>query len=119
MEIKRLNEWEEFDDEPKPKLKMRSQMTHFIDYGDFEKFAKEAYPKLKGGRWGYSFAEVQESANDTSYTFNIDGKISKWEKKEVDQIRESGVVHSNYLLFNVLVADGYLEPGTYVVRVSW
>jgi len=111
-----IKEWDEFEDEPKPKLKMHIEMTHFVDYGDFERFAMEVYPNLKGG---YSFAEVQESANDTSYTFHVDGKISKWEKKDADNIREGGVVHSNYLLFNVLIADGYLEPGTYVVRVSW
>lgn len=120
--MKKLTEWvnwinKEIEEDEKreiPELKKLTKIVHFVDYSDFEHFAEKVYNLNH-----YSFAEVGECSNDTDYTFSTNGHISRWDIEEAEKIRNGGPVLSNHTLFDVLVADGYLEKGTYVVRVSW
>ncbi len=88
-----------------------------VDYTEVERFTMEKYPFIKD----YEFACVQESGNDTSYTFNVNGKLDKWDLEDWDKIKSSGTVHNyrNRLVLNKLCADGHIEPGEYLIKVSW
>lgn len=114
MNIKKLNEWDEFEnevDDKIPILKTRNEMTHYVRDSDFEDFAQKCYPKLKR----YCFGEIQEANNNSYYVFRPTGIIGKEQYEEV----RNGFVMNNIDLFETLVKDGFLEPGTYSVRVYW
>lgn len=69
----------------------------------------------------YEFPCIQESSNDTSHTFRIDGKISKYDEEYLKKIlsTKKATPFSNYILMNELCRRGVIEPGEYLVNVSW
>jgi len=60
----------------------------------------------------------QEANNDSIYRFNATGEIEDYDKEGAEEIR-NGHIENNDLLFDVLCADGYIEPGEYLVDVCW
>ena len=99
----------------KPVLKGQVQRIMTVDYSDLEDFVKQVYKAED-----YDFVATEECGNDSQHSFSIDGKISKSDQKDADQIRQ-GIINSyqNYLLLNTLCADGYIEPGEYLIEVCW
>ncbi len=101
-------------DNDKPKLNFVEKTIRVVDYHTFEDFVMSIY----GG--DYEFADVQEGSNDSNYTFKPTGKISDFDKKRAEQIKSGEYPsYSNNLIFNLLVKEGYLEAGEYMVKVSW
>ena len=96
-------------------LKMTTKVTHFVEYDDFDRFVTQIYNFSD-----YEFVTYAEANNDSSYTFEPTGKIEDYNEKEADKIRSGKIrIFQNHLLFDCLVADGYLDPGTYVINVCW
>lgn len=97
------------------KLKAEKVTYYSVEYGDLEKLVQEVYPEKYSD---YCFVSTQECGNDSSHTFNIDGKLGevweKWDKKRF----EEGNAH-NYLILNKLCADKYIKPGKYIIDVCW
>jgi hypothetical protein len=62
-----------------------------------------------------------EWCNDSSHQFDVDGKIGKYEAKDAEKFRKDGKPRglSNGDVMNILCADGWLEPGQYLVEVCW
>lgn len=62
-----------------------------------------------------------EWCNDTSHQFDVDGKIGQYERKDAEKFRNDGKPRglSNRDVMNILCADGWLEPGQYLVEVCW
>jgi hypothetical protein len=109
--IKKFNEM----NENKPTLKVTEKKVSFVDWYDFEKFVKQVYDAP-----GYDFVAVQEGQNDSEYEFNPTGRIEDYQNTRAENIRNGEIdTYSNNLLFNCLVADGYIESGTYIVKVNW
>ncbi len=92
-------------------LKVHREVVITVGYRDLERFAVEWYPFLAG----YSFVATQECGNDSSHRFNLSGRplsqndLTEWAKGNIN----------NWLLLDKLCADGHIEPGTYIVEVSW
>lgn len=86
------------------------------DYSEVDELIKEKY-----GLKGYEFCDVQETGNDVSYTFRVNGKLSEWGLREWAEIQKTGKVshYCNGLLLNKLCQDGYIPEGEYLVKVSW
>lgn len=100
---------------PKPgniTLPKTTEKTFYVDYDDFDEFVQQIYDE------SYEFAAIQEAGNDSSHEFGVTGDLDDYDEEDAQGIR-NGVVRDNWLLFNVLCADGYIEPGNYIVRVSW
>ncbi len=114
--IKKFNEMSENLALPKkPTLKVTERKVSFVDYNDFDRFVREVY-----GATGYDFVAVQEGQNDSEYEFNPTGRIDGYDNTKAENIRNGEIdTYNNNLLFNCLVADGYIEPGTYIVKVIW
>ena len=59
--------------------------------------------------------------NDTCYQFTVNGKINEYDEDDAEEFRRSGKPGdlSNGAVLNILCADGWLEPGDYIVEVCW
>ena len=62
-----------------------------------------------------------EWCNDSSHQFDVDGKIGQYEREDAAKFRKDGKPRglSNADVMNILCADGWLEPGAYLVEVCW
>lgn len=107
-------------------LKVKTQTIHVVDYAELERLANEVYGREpKGGsprqfHAEYNFAEVQECSNDTDHSFTVTGDLTR-DADTVSLIR-SGIevpIYHNDTLLQCLCDDGHIEPGNYLVQVSW
>jgi hypothetical protein len=55
-------------------------------------------------------------SNDTSKSYNVDGKLSKY---DLDAFEAGRVYYNARMLLNKLCADGYIEAGEYIIECSW
>ncbi len=98
----------------KMNLKHEVKTIYEVDYWDLDELVQGLYDK------DYEFPDVQEASNDSSYQFKVTGEIREWDVQNADAIRGGNIPHySNRLLMNVLAADGHIEKGDYVIKVSW
>lgn len=97
----------------RPFLKKEKKTCFFVDYDDFNEFVRQVY-----GNGRYNFVAEQEANNYSIYRFDVDGRIANYDQRDAEEIR-NGHIDNNNLLFNVLCADGYIEPGEYLVEVYW
>lgn len=98
------------------KLKHTKKIIFKVNYKDLEKFVSEIYDL-----YDYSFAAVEECGNDSTHEFNIDGKIDDYDTDDIENILNSKSVNTyqNDLVLNLLCRGGHIEPGTYLISVSW
>lgn len=89
-----------------------------VSYSDVEAMAEKVYGL---DREKYSFVAVQECGNDEEHSFKVDGQITKYDEANAMLIRKGLDVplYSNNILLNCLCADGFIEPGQYLVKVCW
>lgn len=100
--------------EDKPVLKYTVKTIYKVEYHDLEAFVKKIYNMRN-----YEFVANQECSNDSSHEFNINGILGKWELAESEKIRNGRLSCSNRSVLQTLCADGYIEPGTYIINVCW
>lgn len=68
----------------------------------------------------YEFVPVEECGNDSDHSFDVDGKLDKWGLETLEKWKNGQFVHySNGIVLNKLCADGHIEKGEYIVKVSW
>lgn len=88
-----------------------------IDYRDVEKLIQEAYDV---GEW--SFVADNELGNDSDLELNIKAEpLDKWQQPKLDRFIDTkgqGSFMTRTLLTD-LCNKGVLEPGSYLVSVSW
>lgn len=107
-------------DKDKPKLIITKKVINFVDYRSFEDFVISIY----GG--DYEFTAVQgtalpeqEANNDSSYSFNVKGEISKYDEATVLKIKSGKYpTYCNRVLLNLLIREKFIEPGEYLIKVS-
>lgn len=111
-------------------MKLKHELvTYFeVDYSDFEQFVNDHYPfKTAKDRDGYSFVAIEEGSNDSEYTFEVDPEDylqsysnTKYDKEKLTKIRNGNIgTFENHYLFRILYEDGLIEPGNYLITVSW
>lgn len=102
-------------------LKMRDKKgTKRIYYIDLERWIKQVFDKE------FCFVSTVECGNDTTHDFEDLGMHPDWlDASEVDEINEwlygkgKAPRYSAQNLMEVLVIQGFLEKGDYLVEVSW
>lgn len=93
-----------------------------MDYNELQKLIHEKF-----GFTEYDFVSVEECGNDSEHSFDVDGKLDKFDKETLSQwengnpqMRGKKYVHySNSVLLNALCFHGIIEPGEYIVEVCW
>lgn len=81
-----------------------------MDYHEFDELVKEKYGIET------EFVANQEANNDSEYSFNVDGKLSDYQREDWE---EKNFQYGNGLLLNKLCEDGHIEPGKYLITVCW
>lgn len=83
-----------------------------IYYGDLEQLTEQVYGK---------YIEMLESPNDTTHEFDVNGQLDKYDEEALDKAVELGYLacYRYDVILNDLVRQGLMEPGQYLVRVSW
>lgn len=102
-------------------LKMRDKKgTKRIDYGDLERWIKQVFGKE------FCFVSTVECGNDTTHDFEDLGMHPEWlDASDVEEINAwlygagKAPRYSAQSLMEVLVLQGFLEKGDYLVEVSW
>jgi len=95
-------------------LRRRSEMTHYVDFGDLESFIKETYG------FTYNIAAAEECGNDTSLTYHIDGVLDLFEHSLFEQmLAGEWLPYKTRLILNKLHQDGHIPAGNYLMTVDW
>jgi hypothetical protein len=92
--------------------KVKTTTYHELDDDSFERLVKLVYEKK------YEFVADIECGNDSSHTFNVDGKA--YDTNGVEKFKTTG--HYSYLagdLLNDLAAQDILPKGEWIIGVSW
>lgn len=97
-------------------LKSRKKTVIEVEYGDLERFVKETYKQKE-----YSFVAAQECGNDSSHSFSIEKELlDEYDQKKLDAFTKTGKYgFINHTVLQDLVNRDLIEPGNYVIRVSW
>lgn len=102
---------------------MKTETVTTIEYGELEDLVKKTY-----GIKDYEFVAVEECGNDSSHRFTPTEKkeldpnnvLDKYDLETLEKIKAGNVPnYSNHVIFQDLVNCGVLEPGVYIVEVSW
>jgi hypothetical protein len=102
-------------------LKKETVIT--IEYGELEDIVNKAYSITD-----YEFVAVEECGNDSSHRFDVgeikpfdpENVLDKYDLEKLEKVKAGKVpTYSNHIIFRDLVNRGILEPGTYIVEVSW
>lgn len=100
-------------------LKKKTKTTHYVDYSDLKKFLSEKLGKT---------VEIIGLGNDTSHSIivdipNPDDTMEKWNAEDRAEFVGSGLIDFQLTGFNPAMTyaaiNGWIEPGNYVVIVSW
>ena len=94
---------------------MTKKEAYFADYNEVEKLIKE---KLN---IEYEILAGEECSNYSAKRFVIRKKpLDDYDSSKLEELKAGK--HPNYctdILLQVLVNEGHLEPGTYIIDCSW
>lgn len=102
---------------------MQKECLTTIDYTEFDELVNSTY-----GITEYEFVAVQECDNDSDHRFEVKEKLvldpnhalDKYDIEQLELIKaDKAPLYSNHVIFQDLVNRGILEPGIYLVEVSW
>ena len=95
-------------------LKTETVTVIKVNYSDMERYLTE-----KLGRQ----VEILDSPNDTDYNFTVSKSTDDWTDEDaVKSFLENGYISMDYGycdIFNYCCQQGWIEPGEYVMAVSW
>jgi hypothetical protein len=103
---------------------MKKKTVIEIGYHEFEEIVAKAYG-LRPGE--YEFVFTQECGNDSSHEFEQEVEpfdpnnvLDKYDLEKLAKIKSGDIPqYTNHIIFRDLVNRGILEPGAYIVQVSW
>ncbi len=100
----------------KLKLKYTEETLRVVDYHDLDAFITE----LSGHE--YECVSSEEWSNDSCYRIKVDGEVDDYEREYWKKQKAGEDPESTYCLphiMNCMVEEKLIEPGTYLIRVSW
>jgi len=93
---------------------MKTLTFTVMGYHEFEELVNKNVPEAKGK---YEYAACEECGNDIDKAYvGVDGKLDPYDRKE---LANGNLQYRSWPLFNLLVEKGILQPGNYLIRVSW
>ena len=99
------------------KLKTTKVCYLEVDYHDLQNLIDEAFP-------GINFDVVADSEwnNDSQHTINVEGySKDEFNKTEIDDLIKGNYddYFGIYSVMDALCVKGLIDPGDYLIRVSW
>ena len=92
-------------------LKAEKLTAWYVDYNDLDKFLSKVFDV------DYEVVAYEELGNDVAKTFNVESKpLDDYYKKKLEQ---KSLHYMTALLLDEACHRGLIEPGKYVVKVSW
>lgn len=104
-------------------LKMRTKETYFVDWNDLAKELIKLFPdsvrdsEYFKGRW-----ELLEANNDTDYAVDVkEETIEYYDQDTIKEMLRTGQVnyYQLHLLMTFLCNNKHINPGSYVISISW
>jgi hypothetical protein len=96
-------------------LKCQKKTVIEVDYGDLDRFIQEVYGHE------YEIVADQELGNDCCKSVTVKKeKLNQWEQADLDMFISTGIYR--YMLHTILsdlCNRDLLEPGEYVIEISW
>jgi hypothetical protein len=95
-------------------LRMRTELTHYINFRDLENFTNQIYGI------SYNIPAGEECSNDVSLTYYIDGHMENYADESFEKLLggENLFCQTSNIL-NHLCADMHIPVGYYSIEVSW
>jgi hypothetical protein len=85
-----------------------------VDYSELQRYIKAVYG------FEYPIVAAEETSNDTSLSFDVDGEIEYWDKEDFTKLVNGGwVPFCTQMLLNWMASEGRIPVGAYVVEISW
>jgi len=101
----------------KPILRCKTETVINVDMYDLESFIKEVTGRT------YEIQAGEEWGNDSEHRFKIDGKMQTWQADDWASFKAGTMKRSATLKLRAylegLCADGHIQPGTYIISVSY
>jgi hypothetical protein len=96
--------------------KFQKSVVFKADYNDIERLIEDHF-----GFNEYNIACEEEVGNDTSLDYDLDGELDEWDHKDIAAMLATKRPKQwrTRTLLNYLVSEKVLEPGQYIIRVSW
>jgi hypothetical protein len=96
------------------KLEYTKKTFKVVDYCTLEKLIEEEYGKE------YSFAASEECVNDSEHEFEVRAEpLDKWQAGAIIDFKRHGGNCSARALMQDMVNRKVMEPGRYLISVSW
>jgi hypothetical protein len=93
-------------------LKSRKEEYIVVDYNDLNDFVSNHYGKA------FNVVEDWEMSNDSYISFNVsEGKVDKYDLEEF--IEEGSYSYLTRTILIDLCNKGLINPGKYLIEVSW
>lgn len=104
----------------KPILKSITKKCFFVDADDFNDFVEECY----GG--SFEFMTIEEANFNVNYEFSASSMAMDFDGEDEAAICsiEKSIRNGEYpnycthILFNILLKDGYIEEGDYMIKIE-
>lgn len=103
-------------------MKVNKKVIFEVYYNDLDR-AITQFLKSKDGNFtfldGSRYESVSENewSNDSCYNFNVTGQLSDSNRKIIEEGIFDGL--STRLILDWMCEQGEIEPGEYIIRVSW
>ncbi len=95
-------------------MKIITKTTHHVDYSELEAAIKRLYGVI------YEIAAAEESGNDTSLEFFVDGTIEDYDLADMRKLMAGEFIpFRTELWLNIMCSVQEIPSGDYIVRVSW
>lgn len=87
-----------------------------VDYNEVDRVINEFYEIDN-----YEVIAYEEWSNNESHTFSIEGELSKYQLETVKKLLTTGAIdhYSTRAYLDYMCAEGVIERGEYLIKVSW
>lgn len=99
------------------KLEMEREEYYIVRYSDLNKFINKYY----SFETEYSFADDQETYNDSSHQFTVTDEIADYEEEDLKDVLENKFPYSfmTGTFLNDLARKNIIPKGNYLIEVCW
>jgi hypothetical protein len=93
----------------------KKEQAFFANYHKVEKLLMDYY-----GFKEYSIVAMEETSNDMSLVYDLNGKLFDFEKEDIDEALKTHIP-KQYRTANYLkgLMNSVLEPGIYIIEICW